>query len=29
MVSLWMIGILLNISKKRVKKIRVQQNVEY
>ncbi len=29
MVSLWMIGILLNISKKRVQKIRVQQNVEY
>jgi len=29
MVSLWMIGILLNISKKRVKKIRVQRNVEY
>lgn len=29
MVSLWMIGILFNISKKRVKKIRVQQNVEY
>lgn len=29
MVSLWMIGILLNISKKRVKKIRIQQNVEY
>ena len=27
MVSLWMIGILLNISKKRVKKIRVQQDV--
>lgn len=29
MVSLWMIGIILNISKKKVKKIRVQQNVEY
>ena len=29
MVSLWMIGILLNISKKRVKKIRIQHNVEY
>ena len=28
-VSLWMIGILLNISKKRVKKIRVHHNVEY
>lgn len=29
MVSMWMIGILLNISKKRVKKIRVQSNVRY
>ena len=29
MVSLWMIGILLNISKKRVKKIRVKTNVNY
>lgn len=29
MVSLWMIGILLNISKKRVKKIRVNSNVRY
>jgi cell division protein FtsW len=27
MVSMWMVGILLNISKKRVKKIRVQSNV--
>lgn len=29
MVSMWMVGILLNISKKRVKKIRVQSNVRY
>ncbi len=29
MVSLWMIGILLNISKKRVRKIRVHSNVRY
>lgn len=29
MVSLWMIGILLNISKKRVKKIRVNSNVRF
>lgn len=29
MVSMWMIGMLLNISKKRVKKIRVQSNVRY
>ena len=29
MVSMWMIGVLLNISKKRVKKIRVQSNVRY
>lgn len=29
MVSMWMVGILLNISKKRVKKIRVQTNVRY
>lgn len=29
MVSMWMIGILMNISKKRVKKIRVQSNVRY
>ena len=29
MVSMWMIGILLNISKKRVKKIREQSNVRY
>lgn len=29
MVSLWMIGVLLNISKKRVKKIRVNSNVRY
>lgn len=27
MVSMWMVGILMNISKKRVKKIRVQPNV--
>lgn len=29
MVSMWMVGILLNISKKRVKKIRVHSNVRY
>lgn len=29
MVSMWMVGILLNISKKRVKKIRTQSNVRY
>lgn len=29
MVSMWMVGILMNISKKRVKKIRVQSNVRY
>jgi len=29
MVSMWMVGVLLNISKKRVKKIRVQSNVRY
>lgn len=29
MVSLWMIGVLLNISKKRVKKIRVNSNVRF
>lgn len=29
MVSLWMVGILLNISKKRVKRIRVKSNVRY
>ncbi len=29
MVSLWMIGVLLNISKKRVKKIRVKSNVRF
>jgi len=29
MVSMWMVGILLNISKKRVKKIRVRSNVRY
>lgn len=29
MVSMWMVGILLNISKKRVKKIRVKSNVRY
>jgi cell division protein FtsW len=29
MVSMWMVGILLNISKKRVKKIRTQANVRY
>lgn len=29
MVSMWMVGILLNISKKRVKKIRVQSNVRH
>lgn len=29
MVSLWMVGILLNISKKRVKKIRGRSNVRY
>lgn len=29
MVSMFMIGILLNISKKRIKKIRVQSNVRY
>lgn len=29
MVSMWMIGILMNISKKRVKKIRVHSNVRY
>lgn len=28
MVSMWMVGVLLNISKKRVKKIRVQSNVK-
>lgn len=28
MVSMWMIGVILNISKKRVKKIRVESNVE-
>ena len=29
MVSLWMIGVLLNISKKRIKKIRTRSNVRY
>ena len=29
MVSMWMVGVLLNISKKRVKKIRVQSNVRH
>ena len=29
MVSLWMIGVLLNISKKRIKKIRVNSNVRF
>ena len=29
MVSMWMVGVLLNISKKRVKKIRTQANVRY
>lgn len=29
MVSMWMVGILLNISKKRVKKIRVNSNVRH
>lgn len=29
MVSMWMVGILMNISKKRVKKIRVQANVRH
>lgn len=29
MVSMWMVGILLNISKKRIKKIRTQSNVRY
>ena len=29
MVSMWMVGILLNISKKRVKKIRVRSNVRH
>ena len=29
MVSMWMVGILMNISKKRVKKIRVQTNVRH
>ncbi len=29
MVSMWMVGILLNISKKRVKKLRVHTNVRY
>lgn len=29
MVSMWMVGVLLNISKKRVKKIRIQSNVRY
>lgn len=29
MVSMWMIGVLLNISKKRVKKIRAESNVRY
>lgn len=29
MVSMWMIGVLLNISKKRVKKIRTESNVRY
>jgi len=29
MVSMWMVGILLNISKKRVKKIRVSSNVRH
>lgn len=29
MVSMWMVGVLLNISKKRIKKIRVQSNVRH
>jgi cell division protein FtsW len=29
MVSMWMVGVLLNISKKRVKKIRVHSNVRH